>query len=313
MAARRLPRSLPTGRYGRAGRRRAARYPRKRRSTGRKRTYRKRTMTRRSILNVTSEKKRDKMLQITNSTAVSQSGSGTYLSQSRNYYRRLVYVAAFVWCATARDNTRSSTATQPGNKFDDSTRTASSCYMVGLKETIELQCPDGLPWQWRRICVTMKGTGTFAGTLNTGTSTFYTALETSNGFSRVLNQILAADRLSFYGTLFQGQQDVDWADPMTAKVDNERLTVKYDKTITLASGNDDGMIRKYSRYHRMGHNLEYNDDESGGTKTAGQFSVTSKKGMGDYWVIDLFRPRVGSTASNQMLFGTESTLYWHER
>lgn len=302
------------GRKSTRSRRRPARSTRRpRRYAGRKRTYRKRPMTKRSILNVTSEKKRDKMLQITNSTASSQSGSGTFVPQPALITGGSANVAAFVWCATARDNTRSSTATQPGNKFDQSTRTSSSCYMVGLKETIELQCADGLPWQWRRICVTMKGTGTFAGTLNTSTSTFYTALETSNGFARVLNQILAGDRAGFYGTLFQGQQDVDWQDPMTAKIDNERLSVKYDKTLTLASGNDDGMIRKYSRYHPMGHNLEYNDDESGGTMTAGQFSVTSKKGMGDYWVIDLFRPRVGSTSSNQMLFATESTLYWHEK
>lgn len=270
-------------------------------------------MSRRSILNVTSEKKRDKMLQITNSTSSSQTGSGTYLPSPAIVTGGTSNVAAFVWCATARDNTRSSTATQPGNKFDQGTRTASTCYMVGLKENIELQIADGLPWQWRRICVTMKGTNTFAGTLNTGTSTFYTALETSNGFARVLNQILAADRASFYGILFQGQQDVDWQDPMTAKVDNERLTIKYDKTITLSSGNDDGMIRKYSRWHGMNHNLEYNDDEAGGTMTSGQFSVTSKRGMGDYWIIDLFRPRAGSSTANQLSYGTESTLYWHER
>ena len=100
---------------------------------------------------------------------------------------------------------------------------------------------------------------------------------------------------------------------MMAKVDSERLTVKYDKTITLASGNEDGFIRKYPRYHRMGKNLVYSDDETGGTQTQSQFSVQAKAGMGDYWVVDIFRPRAGSTPSNQLIFSTESTLYWHEK
>lgn len=306
---------------------RKGRYTRKlrtpRRSYAKRRSYvrKPRTMSRKSLLNITSEKKRDKMLNITNSTASAQSGSGTYINQPAVVIGGSGDPALFIWCATARDNTRNTLDTTPGTKFDVSTRTASSCYMVGLKEAIEIQVGDGLPWQWRRICVTLKGKDSFGASLTNGTSGFYPALETSNGYTRLLNQVTGVgtgtgatgDRSRVYALLFQGQYNQDWLDPITAKVDNERLSVKYDKVTSISSGNEDGVIRKYNRWHAMRHNLEYDDDERGGGMTAAGYSVTSKKGMGDYWIIDIFRPRVGSTTSNQLLFGAESTLYWHER
>lgn len=130
-----------------------------------RRTYRRRRpMTRKSLLNMTSEKKRDKMLNYTNVTSSSQTGSGTFTSAPAILTGGSSTPFVAVWCATARDNTTSSTD-RIGNKFDVATRTASLCYMVGLKETIEIQVADGLPWQWRRICFTFKGSNSLAGTL----------------------------------------------------------------------------------------------------------------------------------------------------
>lgn len=272
-------------------------------------------MSRKAILNATSEKKRDKMLPWTNSTSSSQSGSSTFSLNPAVLTGGTADPGLFLWCATARDNTINTSAGK-GTKFDVSTRTASTCYMVGLAEKIQIQCSDGLPWEWRRVCFTAKGGPTLGGTVTLGNASgtsFATALETSAGWVRLLNQLLIGDRTAFYGLFFQGAQNVDWTDPLMAKIDTERLTVKYDKTITLSSGNEDGFIRKYPRYHPMGKNLIYADDEAGGTMAVSQFSTQAKAGMGDYWVVDMFRPRAGSTSSNQLIFSTESTLYWHER
>lgn len=260
---------------------------------------------------MTSEKKRDKMMTYTNVTSSAQTGSGTFGATPAIITGGSSPFVA-VWCATARDNTTSSTG-RIGNKFDVATRTASNCYMVGLKECIEIQVADGLPWQWRRICFTYKGGNTASGSLPAPTSSYYPSLETSNGYVRVVNGIAPAQQTTFFNLLFQGAQTVDWSDAMTAKLDTERITVKYDKTCSIASGNEDGVIRRYNRWHPMKHNLMYDDDESGGTTGAAGYSVDSKRGMGDYWVIDIIKPRVGSTASNQLLFNTEATLYWHEK
>ncbi|UDN67433.1 capsid protein [robinz virus RP_384] len=299
--------SNPPGYTGRARRPRASYVKRPR--------YKKRSpMTKRRILNVTSTKKRDTMLTYTNSTSGTQSGGTTYAADVPAIItggQGVNQASAFLWCATARDNTVSSGNTK-GTRFDQSARTSTSPYMIGLKEAIEIQVSTGMPWQWRRICFTIKGT--LGLTYNTG---FSVATETSNGWVRVLNQVAGdpggGQQYLLFERLFRGQNTADWNDPMTAKVDNTRVTLKYDKTCSLASGNEDGFIRKYNRWHDMHKSLVYNDDELGGAEASQNFSTLGKAGMGDYYVLDLFRARTGSTTSDQLSFRPESTLYWHEK
>jgi len=100
---------------------------------------------------------------------------------------------------------------------------------------------------------------------------------------------------------------------MIAKTDQSRVSVKYDVTRTIASGNDRGIVRKYKLYHPMNKNLVYNDDEVGGRTTSSNYSVDSKLGMGDFWVVDLIRSRYGAASSDVMIFSPQATLYWHER
>lgn len=254
------------------------------------------------------------MLSYTNSTAAAQIGGTVYASnvpaivvggQDANN------AAAFLWCATARDNTTSS-ASGKGTQFDQSTRTSSSPYMIGLKEAIEIQVSTGMPWQWRRICFTAKGNLGF-----TQSTSFALSTETSNGYVRLLNQVPGdvggGQQYILFERLFRGQNTSDWNDVMTAKVDNTRVTLKYDQTCSLASGNEDGFIRKYNRWHDMHKTLVYNDDELGGAVNPQSFSTAGKAGMGDYYVLDLFRARQGATASDQLSFRPESILYWHEK
>jgi len=116
-----------------------------------------------------------------------------------------------------------------------------------------------------------------------------------------------------FNIIFKGQVNSDWLDPMTAPTDNGQVTIKYDKTITLASGNEDGFIRKYKRWHGMNSTLVYGDDESGGAEYPSFYSVGGKRGMGDYYIVDMFRARTGSATSDLLSFSPTSTLYWHER
>nr|QVW56441.1 MAG: capsid protein [Gemycircularvirus] len=297
--------------HGMRGAKPGNRRPKRRYSRKRRPSTRRRPMSKRSILNTTSQKKRDKMMTFTNTTAAAAWDGATYnaapaiLSGAAPLY-------VFPFCATGRDATTNSSSGKP-NKFDQATRTASLCYMVGLKESIEIQCADGLPWQWRRICFTYKGGQTLNNYLPTPSGTYAPIKETSSGFTRVLNSLNPTNQGTFFSLLFQGLQSNDWSDPMTAKVDTERLTLKYDKTITIASGNEEGVIRKYSRYHPMGKNLMYDDDEAGGSMQTNFTSVESKAGMGDYWVIDIIKPRMSAVAGNQLSINMETTLYWHER
>lgn len=285
------------------------------RYTGRTRRYTpKRRVSKRTILNMTSLKKRDNMLAYTNVTADTNNGGATYRSDVPAILtggQGVNAVRALLWCATARDNTISSSNVK-GTRFDISARTSTTPYMIGLKEAIEIQVSTGMPWQWRRICFTYKGPIGL-----TYSTTQAIATETSNGYVRVVNDITGdaggGQQYILFEKLFKGQNTVDWNDVMTAKVDNTRVTLKYDKTCTLSSGNEDGFIRKYNRWHPMRKTLVYNDDELGGGEAAQQLSTQGRAGMGDYYVLDLFRARTGSTASDQLSFRPEATLYWHER
>lgn len=254
------------------------------------------------------------MLTYTNSTAASQSGGTTYSTSVPAIViggQGVNSAATFLWCATARDSTTNNTSAR-GTIFDTATRTSTTPYMIGLKEAIEIQVSTGMPWQWRRICFTFKGPLglTFDNSLSVAT-------ETSAGWVRVMNQ-LSGDQGSgqqyiLFEKLFKGQNTVDWNDVMTAKVDNTRVTLRYDRTVSLASSNEDGFIRKYNRWHPMRKTLVYDDDELGGGKNTRTFSTEGKPGMGDYYVVDLFRARTGSNSSDLLSVRPESTLYWHEK
>lgn len=225
-------------------------------------------------------------------------------------------VTILPWIATARDNSLVQGGSNAGTVFDDACRTSSTCYMRGLKENIEIQTSSGVPWQWRRICFTYKDAQEALGTGAGGISGLY---ESSNGFGRLAYNATSgstADNLAvsnLRGLIFKGQLNNDWLDYFTAPLDNSRISVKMDKTRTIASGNTNGVLRKYQMWLPMNQNLVYDDDEVGQNKTPSYYSVGGKPGMGDYYVVDLFQPGKGASSSDLLSFSPQATLYWHER
>ncbi|QNI80848.1 coat protein [Tecoma stans associated gemykolovirus] len=279
----------------------------RRKSRTTKRTYRKnRSMSKRRLLNTTSTKKRDTMLPWTNMTSSSQTGSTTYTTSPAVITGGVSLAPMTIWCATARDLSPNTGTAAPATQ---ALRTATTCFMKGLNENIEIQISDGVPWQWRRICFTSKLMSQFL----LPTSAFSIYNETSNGMMRTINQPTGTLRQNLEAFLFRGAVNVDWNDQIIAPLDTTRVTVLYDKTTTLAAGNEQGSIRKFKRYLPLNKNIVYDDDENGDQENSAYLSVGSKAGMGDLFVVDIFRPRVGSSTSNQLLFSPNTTLYWHEK
>lgn len=258
------------------------------------------------------------MLVTTNLTAVGGTPTSSYFAQpavigpNTNLDVSQNAVTALLWCATARDLTDA--AGNPNLRVNEAVRTSTTPYMVGLRESIEIQLTSGLPWQWRRICFTFRGPIPNL----PATSVFNYYAELSDGFRRVVNNV-EGDRNSgaqywLYELLFAGQNASDWNDPMTAKTDRTRVDIKHDSTRNLQTGNERGMIKKFNFFHPMGKTLAYNDDESGAAEKSSYYSVNSKVGMGDYYVLDIIRSRNGGNASTDtMSFNPSSTLYWHEK
>lgn len=265
-------------------------------------------MSKKSILNLTSVKKRDTMM------AFNQSSSSTNPSAGR------VTITAgdgadgytgILWCPTARDNTQTN-AGLPGNVFTPATRTATNCFMRGLKESIEVQTSTGLPWQWRRIVFCAKDPQYFSPAVAP-------YLETSNGYARLLYKNTggsANDQLlknNLRTIVFKGSINSDWSDILNAPIDTARIDLKSDVTTIISSGNSNGKLRKFDRWYPMNKSLVYDDDESGGGESPSVYSVQDKRGMGDLYIWDIFVSGIGGTSSDQITFDPAATLYWHER
>lgn len=253
------------------------------------------------------------MLSVTNTTttgATQPIASGTaYVNGANSGY--------FLWCATAQDLTVGSNYAPTSLP---AARTSSTCYMRGLSENLRVQTSSGQPWFHRRICFTHKGDNPFLTTTAADTATVQSTapyIETSNGMQRlwlnasVNNQPNTQNERN--GVIFKGAQGVDWTDFITAPIDTSRITLKFDKTWTIRSGNASGTVTERKLWHGMNKNLVYDDDESGALEATRYVSVESKAGMGDYYVYDIIQPGLGATSSDLIAITSSSTLYWHEK
>nr|UTM74965.1 capsid protein [Tick-associated circular DNA virus] len=273
-----------------------------------KRRYTKR-MTAKRVLNISSRKKRDTMQALTNVTNTAADAGSTFYQAAATLKGGRTYI--FPWIATARDLT--SAVDDPNTVTQRAARTSSTCYMRGLKERIQIQTSTGMAWQWRRVCFTFKGNALFAGSI--GDPTRQIVQETSAGFARVVtdwgNSTPVVSGLLDH--MFRGRQSIDWRSYFTAPLDPQRVTVKYDKTRIISSGNANGVMRNYTNWFPMNHNLLYDDEEVGTEESPSNLSVKGTAGMGDYYIVDIISGGTGSTTSDLLSFDPESTLYWHEK
>lgn len=214
------------------------------------------------------------------------------------------------WVATARPMFRPGGSTTDA-KGNQSGRSAQSCYMVGLKERIQIQTSTSMPWQWRRICFTFKARDL----VNQNATNFAWTQQTSNGMVRTINDIFIINPAggTFNNFLWSGKQSVDWSSYYTAKVDTSRVNLLYDKTRIIRSGNDSGVMRNFRLWHPMRKTLIYDDEENGGIMDTDFFASSTRQGMGDFYVVDLISCGTGGSANDLLSFDPEATLYWHER
>lgn len=269
--------------------------------------YRKRRpLSRKRVLNIASRKKRDNMVAWSNITVSSTpqpfAAGAAYLTGDRQYI--------IPWVATARplqgaDNTNNTVA-------EAAARTATEIYARGVSEKIQLQTLTSQPWQWRRICFQYR----LRDILNTQNTDSPLVTNTSAaGITRTLFDALKNGTMAqtILSVLFQGKQSVDWASFFTAKVDNRNVTLCYDKTRVINSGNAAGVIRNFKMWHPMNKTLRYGDDETGNDETSSFFCTPANYGMGDYYIVDFFSAGPNASSADVLKFEPEATLYWHER
>lgn len=254
------------------------------------------------------------MLTVTNSAATGGGGSGInitplYVNGSTSNW--------VLWAATAQDLTDQGSA--PGTISEAAQRTASTCYMRGLSEHVRLQTSSAMAWFWRRTVFTCKNTASFQTYISPPTGLTGPYWDGSSGIQRLAvnsanQQVSQTTQMSAQqALLFKGTKGIDWTDPLIVPLDTSRVTVLYDRTTTLKSGNQSGTVRESKMWHPFGKNLRYDDDESGSTEITSYWSTSSKVGMGDVFVLDQFVPGEGAGISDLMRVDYNSTLYWHEK
>jgi len=229
-------------------------------------------------------------------------GSATFNGGTGVYYQT-------VWCPTARPAEDISGVKR--SAIDKASRTSTDCYMRGVKEQILFETIGGASWSWRRICFTVKGDS--VNLANTDPTTSEVARITSNGMMRLMTQdpttFDAASDLVFEGTFNQ-----DWFSPIIAKTTGRKVTIHYDKLRTINGGNAKATARRFNIWHPMNKNLFYEDFESGGAMNPSMFAVEGPKGMGDYYIYDIFEANTGAVADTDVMqFTPQATLYWHEK
>lgn len=270
-------------------------------------------MTKRRVLNIASRKKSDTMMCYTNVIVPRNDLNTTYTNNAATLVGNSETIIEdpyiFLWNASARDMDSNNNPGVIGSVGNRAIRTAQTCYMRGLKENIHIQVNNGTPWQWRRILFTAKGlTDSIPSAIG-----FQKYAETNNGYARVVNELRNTGWNNLRQQLFKGTYLQDWTEPILAALDNTNFNILYDKTRTLASGNEQGMIRTYKLWHAFNKNLVYGDKESGAGEGHSHYSTRGKPGMGDIYVVDIFRPRLGSDTDDRLVFKPNATLYWHEK
>lgn len=272
-------------------------------------------MSTKALLNVTSHKKRNGMLTYSNTL---NTGASQGLSMNTAYVNGAQATSFFVFIPTAMSLAAPNFGAINPIGFE-SRRTSTTCFMRGFSEHLRVQTSSALPWFHRRICFTVKGINAFTSLIGDSPLQNWRPYydDTNNGsertwFNETINTMPNTIALQ-QAMLFRGTTGVDWNDLVTAPVDTRRVDVKFDKTWVLKSSNGDGTLVERKLWHGMNKNVVYDDDESGSTETASYFSTSDKRGMGDYIIVDLFQPGVGSTASDILNVFSNSTLYWHEK
>nr|QTE03620.1 MAG: capsid protein [Gemycircularvirus] len=289
--------------------------------TRRKRTYRKKT-SRRSLLNVTSRKKRNGMNPWTNQQGDPKTvGVGALVIPGTTSTTPGVSgIAGYViFRPTAMDLDATGT---PNTIANAAQRTSSTCYMKGFAENIRIETNTGNPWFHRRICFTSKDPAFYTRNPSDTSGTdnniiAQAAVETTQGWQRLTANMnvsgLTQTGLIQRGIIFKGAEGVDWDDAIVAPLDTTRIGVKFDKTWVYKSGNERGILREHKLYHPMNHNIVYDDDETGSTMAQATHSVIDNRGMGNYLVLDIFSQGSSGSSADRLMMRCNSTLYWHEK
>lgn len=252
-------------------------------------------MTAKAILNLTSVKKRDTMIQ------GQVAGNGDVTTQP--YFRIDMGANGYVaWCQNASYRER-------GNSLAAPVRNLRDIFLKGFSETVRFDTNSGNPVIVRRLVVSMPTRIDLTGGVSMPNNQPTRVVKDGVHYIGIGNGPL---NINLYETLFAGKQNTDWSDVITAKPDNRRMKVHQDKTLFIKSGNAAEAVRQYKFWDRINKKVQYDDEEQGNDVYTSGFTTTSTQGhqQNVYVVYIFFNP--SNVALSADIY-QQRTMYWHER
>jgi len=242
--------------------------------------------SRKRILNIASTKKRDNMVFYDPVTPANTKLEINGRAQGN--------ISVFMFCATARE-------VNSNGSMIPSERSASTVFWKGISERVALTVASGVSWKWRRLVFSAKGLRIDSASVETSPA----------GWVRPWNAY--ADTMTL-ARLFQGNSGVDFTNYMLAKPNRDLLTVMYDKTRVLRSGNASPHEHEIKMWHPLNKTMNYDDDENGVTVpgSANRYAAVSNHGLGDVYIMDFF-DCVDGVEADKITIRSATTAYWHEK
>lgn len=200
-------------------------------------------------------------------------------------------------------------------------RNSTTCFFVGIKESIDLSTTNGQAWLWRRIVFTYKGLLIPATNYRDYATREVELSDESKLLQRPNTSLPAPLTSDLYEKIFRGRGSntnglipKDWINNITAPIDTTQITPLYDKTMSIRSGNNLGCNFTVKRWHPIRKNIVYDDEEDGTEVIGSPNSTQGKPGCGDVYILDLISGNgVDDVTTGSFYFNPVSTVYWHER
>lgn len=272
-------------------------------------------MSRRSILQVSTKKKRDNMpcLRVLGD----RDGPTDTVGTPANMTGERVWFYGFVPTARAVRSNHNQPAGENRARKGDYARESAYTYSVGYSERINFETGGAANWKWRRIVISSQRDLWYS--FAEDTLEYYDERSVPHP-AQVRTMYDFAQNVfvqqSVCELLFEGQQGVDWADLFNAKLDRSRLRVIYDKVRTISGGNDAAHWGSAKHWYPHKESLVYENKESGDSKfntgNSAKFVAESGRTGGNMYIFDIFACANGAE-SNQMRWSPTGTYYWHER
>lgn len=277
-------------------------------------------MTRRKILDITSVKKKDHMIFRSSSDGGTTYGPAAVVANTYN---------ASVYQVTGRHRSDRASA-------DMAERTSKEVYWKGFKDVFVVQSDSSYPWEWRRVVFSVKGgpnatglpvslyspvmavdiAGVPAETAGggSGEATNPSVLQGVQRSARMFNLLTPTQIQNFTGGLYKGVRGMDFDTGygmlLSSALDKENVRIHSDVTRSIRSGNDVGVMKKYSMYTPLNQKMIYADQESGSLLTGVTYAASNSP-LGDVYVFDLFVQLQGAPGS--LTISGQGTAYWHEK